>query len=403
MQRHHLNWTAAVVIVLLAVVAVWFFHFRHPVQKAPATPRGTPVSAVAAKLADVPVYIDSLGTVTPTRTVTVITQVNGILDSVDFKEGQFVHRGQVIARIDSRALEAQLVQAQGTLTHDKAALANAQLDLQRYRQLIKVGSITQQTLDTQVATVNEDQGTVVSDTGNVKNLQVQVSYCTITSPVDGVVGLRLVDPGNYVTTASTTGVAVITQLQPATVVYAVPEDYLGQIRQAMSRGAVAVLAYDRDKKTLLARGSLLAVDNQVDTSTGTIKVKAEFPQSGDALFPNQFVNARMQADTLNQIPVIPTAAIQHGTNGDFVFVVGTGGKVALRNVKAGPVSGDNTAILDGGVKAGERVVTDGADKLDNGSVVRVVAAAAPARASAASSAAAASASSAAAASRVTAN
>ena len=404
MKRHHLNWTAAVVIVLLAVVAVWFFHFRHPAQKAPATPRGTPVSAVAAKLADVPVYIDSLGTVTPTRTVTVITQVNGILDSVDFKEGQFVHRGQVIARIDSRALEAQLVQAQGTLTHDKAALANAQLDLQRYRQLIKVGSITQQTLDTQVATVNEDQGTVVSDTGNVKNLQVQVSYCTITSPVDGVVGLRLVDPGNYVTTASTTGVAVITQLQPATVVYAVPEDYLGQIRQAMSRGTVAVLAYDRDKKTLLARGSLLAVDNQVDTSTGTIKVKAEFPQSGDALFPNQFVNARMQADTLNQIPVIPTAAIQHGTNGDFVFVVGTGGKVALRNVKAGPVSGDNTAILDGGVKAGERVVTDGADKLDNGSVVRVVvAAAAPARASAASSAAAASASSAAAASRVTAN
>jgi multidrug efflux system membrane fusion protein len=403
MKRHHLNWTAVVVIVLLAVVAVWFFHFRHPAQKAPATPRGTPVSAVAARLADVPVYIDSLGTVTPTRTVTVITQVNGILDSVDFKEGQFVHRGQVIARIDSRALEAQLVQAQGTLTHDKAALANAQLDLQRYRQLIKVGSITQQTLDTQVATVNEDQGTVVSDTGNVKNLQVQVSYCTITSPVDGVVGLRLVDPGNYVTTASTTGVAVITQLQPATVVYAVPEDYLGQIRQAMSRGAVAVLAYDRDKKTLLARGSLLAVDNQVDTSTGTIKVKAEFPQSGDALFPNQFVNARMQADTLNQIPVIPTAAIQHGTNGDFVFVVGTGGKVALRNVKAGPVSGDNTAILDGGVKAGERVVTDGADKLDNGSMVRVVAAAAPARPSAASAATASPASSAAAASWVTAH
>ncbi|MFM0206275.1 efflux RND transporter periplasmic adaptor subunit [Paraburkholderia sediminicola] len=405
MKRHHLNWTAAVVIVLLAVVAVWFFHFRHPAQKAPATPRGTPVSAVAARLADVPVYIDSLGTVTPTRTVTVITQVNGILDSVDFKEGQFVHRGQVIARIDSRALEAQLVQAQGTLTHDKAALANAQLDLQRYRQLIKVGSITQQTLDTQVATVNEDQGTVVSDTGNVKNLQVQVSYCTITSPVDGVVGLRLVDPGNYVTTTSTTGVAVITQLQPATVVYAVPEDYLGQIRQAMSRGAVAVLAYDRDKKTLLAHGSLLAVDNQVDTATGTIKVKAEFPQSGDALFPNQFVNARMQADTLNQIPVIPTAAIQHGSNGDFVFVVGAGGKVALRNVKSGPVSGDNTAILDGGIKAGERVVTDGADKLDNGSLVRVVSAT-PARASAASSASAASASSAssaAAASRVTSN
>ncbi|WGS48083.1 efflux RND transporter periplasmic adaptor subunit [Paraburkholderia sp. D15] len=385
MKRTNLKWPALAVLVLLIVVAVWLLVFRHPARKAPAAPPGTPVSAVAAKLADVPVYIDSLGTVTPTRTVTVITQVNGILDSVDFKEGQFVRRGQVIARIDSRALEAQLVQAQGTLTHDKAALANAQLDLQRYRQLIKVGSITQQTLDTQVATVNEDQGTVVSDTGNVKNLQVQVSYCTIVSPVDGVVGLRLVDPGNYVTTTSTTGLAVITQLQPATIVYAVPEDYLGQIRRAMSRGAVAVLAYDRDKKTLLSHGTLLAVDNQVDTTTGTIKVKAEFPQSGDTLFPNQFVNARMQADTLNQIPVIPTAAIQHGTNGDFVFVVGAGNKVALRNVKSGPVSGDNTAILDGGVKAGERVVTDGADKLDNGSTVRVVAAT-PAGASGASGA-----------------
>ncbi|WCM21688.1 efflux RND transporter periplasmic adaptor subunit [Paraburkholderia bryophila] len=387
MKRTHLKWPALVVLVLLIVLAVWLLFFRHPARKAPAVPPGTPVSAVAAKLADVPVYIDSLGTVTPTRTVTVITQVNGILDSVDFKEGQLVHRGQVIARIDSRALEAQLVQAQGTLTHDKAALANAQLDLQRYRQLIKVGSITQQTLDTQLATVNEDQGTVVSDTGNVKNLQVQVSYCTITSPVDGVVGLRLVDPGNYITTTSTTGVAVITQLQPATIVYAVPEDYLGQIHRAMSRGAVAVLAYDRDKKTLLSHGTLLAVDNQVDTATGTVKVKAEFPQSGDALFPNQFVNARMQADTLKQIPVIPTAAIQHGTNGDFVFVVGAGNKVALLNVKAGPVSGDNTAILDGGVKAGEQVVTDGADKLDNGSAVRVVAAT-PAGASGASGASA---------------
>jgi membrane fusion protein, multidrug efflux system len=160
-----------VALVVLAVAALWFLRWRHPAPHAGAAPRGTPVSAVAAKLADVPVYIDSLGTVTPTRTVTVMTQINGILDSVDFREGQFVKRGQVIARIDSRALQAQLVQAQGTLTHDKAALANARLDLQRYRQLIKVGSITQQTLDTQAATVDEDEGTVVSDTGNVKNLR----------------------------------------------------------------------------------------------------------------------------------------------------------------------------------------------------------------------------------------
>jgi multidrug efflux system membrane fusion protein len=301
-----------------------------------------------------------------------MTQVNGILNAVDFKEGQHVRKGQIIARIDSRALEAQLAMAQGTLIHDQALLANARVDLQRFQQLIKTGSITQQTLDTQIALVREDEGTVQFDIGNVRNLQVQVGYCTITSPVDGVIGLRLVDPGNFVTTASTTGIAVITQLQPATIVYAVPEDYLGQIRKAMTRGPVAVLAYDRDKKTLLAKGTVLAVDNQVDTTTGTIKVKAEFDNAGDALFPNQFVNARMQADALNQVPVVPTAAIQHGSSGDFVFAIGAGNKVGLRNVKAGPTLGNDSAILDGGVKVGELVVTDGGDKLDNGSLVRVV-------------------------------
>jgi multidrug efflux system membrane fusion protein len=360
--------------VLLAAAAAWGWHSWHASPKPPAAPPRTPVTAVAARLADVPVYIDSLGTVTPTRTVTVITQVNGILESVAFKEGQHVRKGQVIAHIDSRALEAQLAQAQGTLVHDQAMLDNARLDLQRFRQLIKAGSIPQQTLDTQVATVREDEGLVQADAGNVRNLQVQVGYCTITSPVDGVIGLRLVDPGNYVTTTSTTGIVVITQLEPATIVYAVPEDYLGQIRKAVSRGRVVVLAYDRDKKTLLATGTLLAVDNQVNTTTGTINVKAEFPASGGALFPNQFVNVRMQADSMSQIPVVPTAAIQHGTNGDFVFVVGAGDKAALRNVKVGPVLGEDTAILDAGVKPGERVVTDGADRLDNGALVRAMAA-----------------------------
>jgi len=364
-------WAGSVVLLLVLAVIV-FLHF-HDAKKPVAPPPSTPVTAVAAKLANVPVYIDALGTVTPTRTITVVTQVNGILNTVNFKEGQRVKAGQVIATIDSRALEAQLLQAQGTLVHDQAALANARLDLGRFQQLIKVGSITQQTLDTQVATVQEDEGTVKSDAGNVKNLQVQVSYCTITSPVDGVVGLRLVDPGNYVTTTATTGVAVITQLQPATVVYAVPEDYLGQIHQAMARGAVPVTAFDRDKKNLLATGTLLALDNQVDTSTGTVKVKATFPSGADTLFPNQFVNARMQADTLNQVPVVPTAAIQHGSNGDFVFVVGANNKVTLRNVKSGPSYKDDTTILDNGIKPGEQVVTDGADKLDTGSLVKVVA------------------------------
>ncbi|RDU96645.1 efflux RND transporter periplasmic adaptor subunit [Trinickia dinghuensis] len=374
MKRRHLGWSALVAAVLVIPAAAWILHPVHAADKPAAATRGTPVTAVPVKRADVPVYIDALGTVTAIRTVTLVTQVNGILDSVDFREGQHVKKGQVIAHIDSRQLEAQLQQAQGTLEHDQATLANDRLNLQRYQSLIKIGSVTQQTLDTQAATVKQDEGTVTADTGNVKNLQVQVSYCTITSPVDGVIGLRLVDPGNYVTTASTTGMAVITQLDPATVIFAVPEDYLGQIHEAMARGPVKVLAYDRDKVKLLATGMLLALDNQADTTTGTVKVRAQFDHAGDALFPNQFVNARMQADTLNQVPVIPTAAIQHGTNGDFIFVVGAGNKAVLRNVKAGPVTGDDTAILDGGVKAGERVVTDGADKLDNGTLVRVVSA-----------------------------
>jgi membrane fusion protein, multidrug efflux system len=373
MKARPKGWLSAGSIVLLIVVAgIAFFHF-HNAQKPHAPPPATPVTAVAAKLANVPVYIEALGTITPTRTVTVMTQVNGILNTVAFKEGQRVKAGQVIATIDSRALQAQLLEAQGMLAHDQAALANARTDLVRYQQLIKAGSITQQTLDTQIALVHEDEGTVQADAGSVKNLQVQVSYCTITSPVDGVIGLRLVDPGNYVTTAATTGIAVITQLQPATVVYAVPEDYLGQIHRAMARGAVTVYAYDRDEKKLLATGSLLALDNQVDTATGTVKVKASFPTGADTLFPNQFVNARMQANTLSQVAVVPTAAIQHGTNGDFVFVVGAGNKVTLRNVKSGPAYQDDTAILDDGIKVGEQVVTDGADKLDNGSRVKVVA------------------------------
>lgn len=388
MKRKPLHWTALAAAVLLIAVAAWFFLIRRPAAPPPAAPRGVPVSAEAVKLADVPVYIDALGTVTAIRTVTLVTQVNGILDSVDFREGQHVTKGQVIAHIDSRQLEAQLQQAQGTLVHDQATLANDRLNLQRYQSLIKIGSVTQQTLDTQAATVKQDEGTVTADTGNVKSLQVQVSYCTIASPVDGVIGLRLVDPGNYVSTASTTGMAVITQLDPATVIFAVPEDYLGQIHEAMARGAVKVLAYDRDKRKLLATGALLALDNQVDTTTGTVKVRAEFDHAGDALFPNQFVNARMQADTLDQVPVIPTVAIQHGTNGDFVFVMGAGNKVVLRNVKTGPVNGDDTAILDGGVKAGERVVTDGADKLDNGSLVRVVSSASSASTASSASAAA---------------
>lgn len=365
----------AITVLLLTVLAaaLWYVLIATRHKAKPPLP-AEPVAAVAVTLQDVPVYIDALGTVTPTRSVTVISQVDGILAAVEFKEGQQVRQGQVIARIDDRALKAQLAVARGTLMHDQALLSNAQRDLARYRELIKAGSTTQQTLDTQASLVQQLQGTVAADQGSVQNLEVQLSYCTLTSPVDGVIGLRLIDPGNYVTTTSLTGIAVITQMNPATVVFAVPEDNLGTINQAMARGTVTVLAYDRNKHNLLATGSVLALDNQVDTSTGTVKVKAQFTDSGNVLFPNQFVNTRLKADTLMQVSVVPTRAIQHGSKGDFVFVLAnTGNTVSLRNIKTGPAMGDVTAILDNGLKVGEQVVTEGADKLDDGSPVKVVA------------------------------
>lgn len=370
-KRRTFAWVIGAVLLAVLVIALGLHFFGSAPKGKPPSP-GEPVAVVPVVLQDVPVYIDALGTVTPTRSVTVVSQVDGILSSVEFKEGQHVSKGQVIARIDDRALKAQLAVAKGTLAHDQAVLANAQRDLARYRDLVKAGSTSQQTLDTQASLVQQQQGTVAADQGNVQNLEVQLSYCTITSPVDGVVGLRQVDPGNYVTTTSTTGIVVITQMNPATVVFAVPEDDLGAINQALARGSVTVLAYDRNKKSLLATGNLLALDNQVDTSTGTIKVKAQFDDSGNALFPNQFVNARLKADTLSQVAVVPTRAIQHGSKGDFVFVV-NGNKASLRNVKTGASMGDVSAILDNGVKPGEQVVTEGADKLDDGSSVKVVA------------------------------
>lgn len=373
-RRHTFIWALSALVVL---AIAWSLYAHWPAMAHKDRPMGMggraePVAAVAVVPQDVPVYIDALGTVTPTQSVTVITQVDGILASVEFKEGQQVRKGQVIARIDDRALKAQLAQAQGILAHDQAVLSNAQRDLARYRELIKAGSISQQTLDTQISTVAQQLGTVAADQGSVQNLEVQLSYCTITSPVDGIVGLRQVDPGNYVTTASTSAIAVITQMKPATVVFAVPEDYLGAINQAKAAGVVSVLAYDRNKQNLLASGQLLALDNQVDTSTGTIKVKAQFDDADHLLFPNQFVNARLKAQTLDQVPVVPTRAIQHGSQGDFVFVV-AGSKASLRNVKSGPSVGDVTAILDASVMPGEQVITEGADKLDNGSAIKVVA------------------------------
>jgi multidrug efflux system membrane fusion protein len=365
---------AALLLALAAVAGGAYLVMASRPWKAAASavPAVTPVSAATVGAADVPVYVDALATVTPLRTVTLQAQVSGVLTAVDFKEGQAVHAGQVIATIDQRALRAQLLQAQGMLARDQAGLDNARLELARFQGLIKAGSITQQTLDAQLALVKQGAGSVMADEGGVANLQVQLDDTTIRSPIAGTVGLRLVDAGNYVAAGASPGIAVITQSAPVTLVFSIPEDDLAQVHKALAAGPVTVDAFDRSKTALLARGHLLALDNQVDTVNRTVRVKALFVKDAPNLIPNQRVEARMQVDTLKQVPVVPTQAIQHGAKGDFVFVADATGKAQLRNIQSGPIDGDSTAVINAAVKPGEVVVTAGAGKLDQGAPLRIV-------------------------------
>nr|WP_289814678.1 efflux RND transporter periplasmic adaptor subunit [Paraburkholderia caribensis] len=364
--------------VVAVGVVVWqafaaFHKPPHPVAQA------TPVTIGTVTRADVPLQFDALGTVTPRATVTVKTQVNGTLEAILVKEGQRVKAGQPIARIDSRALRAQLLEAQGTLEHDEALLANARADLTRYESLIDGGSISHQTLDTQRATLRQYQGTVKADQGSVANLRVQVGYCEIVAPMDGTIGLLSTDAGNYVTTSDTTGIATITSDSPTTVVYALPEDKMGDVVDAFhDKGALPVEVFARDKRTVLDHATLAAIDNQADTTTGTVKLKASAPNRDGRLFPNRFVNVRMTVGTLRDALTVPTVAIQHGASGDFVLTLAAAdakrgeGKVALRRVTAGVAYNDTTVIEQGGLKAGDTIVLDGADKLDDGSAVKIV-------------------------------
>ncbi|CAD6528571.1 Multidrug resistance protein MdtA [Paraburkholderia sabiae] len=363
---------AAVGVIVWQAYAAFHKPAHPPAQE-------TPVTIGTVKRADVPLQLDALGTVTPRATVTVKTQVNGTLEAVLVKEGQRVKAGQPIARIDSRALRAQLLEAQGTLEHDEALLANAQADLKRYETLIDGGSISRQTLDTQRATLRQYQGTVKADQGSVANLQVQVGYCDIVAPMDGTIGLLSTDAGNYVTTSDTTGIATITSDSPTTVVYALPEDRMGDVVDAFhDKGALPVEIFARDKRTVLDHATLAAIDNQADTTTGTVKLKASAPNAGGKLFPNRFVNVRMTVGTLNDALTVPTVAIQHGASGDFVLTLAStdvtkgAGKVALRRVTAGVAYNDATVIAQGNLKAGDAIVLDGADKLDDGSAVKIV-------------------------------
>ncbi|MGO9007321.1 MAG: efflux RND transporter periplasmic adaptor subunit [Beijerinckiaceae bacterium] len=340
---------------------------RHGVNPADAV---QPVGVATAASSDVSVIFDALGTVTPIYTVTVTSQIAGYLQEVAFKEGQDVKKGDFLAQIDPRPYEALKAQYEGQLLHDQGFLDQAKADLIRYQALMKQDSISRQQGEDQVYVVTQYQGSVKSDQAQVDAQKLNLVYCHIVSPITGRVGLRLVDPGNYVQPSNTTGLAVITQLDPISVIFIVPEDQLPAITEELNAGhELVTVAYDRANQHQLATGHVTVLDNQVDTTTGTVKLRAEFPNPDRKLFPSQFVNIRLLIRTLNNVITVPTAAIQRGAPGTYVYLVDDD-KVAARPVKLGVVDGDKVQI-ESGLAAGDRVVIDGADRLRDGARITI--------------------------------
>src|SRR6266853_985108 len=361
-------------LLLIGAAAGWWVYNRAPAPppaRQNAFAAAMPVVAAPAVAGDIDITLNALGTVTSLATVTIRSQISGQFVRVAYQEGQMIKKGDLVAEIDSRPYELALAQAQGALERDKALLQTAELDLKRYQDLAKTNAIPRQQLDTQMSLVVQDRGLVISDQAQIDTQKLNIAYCHIVSPVTGRAGLRLVDPGNYVTANDASGIVVITQLQPISVIFTVAEDNLPPIVKRLRAGAtLPVTAFDRSGATKLAAGALKTLDNQIDTTTGTLKLRAEFTNEDDSLFPNQFVNVRLLIDTLHDATVVPTSAIQRGAPGTFVYLVNADNTVAVRPVTLGPASAERVAI-QAGLAPRDRVVVDGADKLRNGARVVV--------------------------------
>jgi multidrug efflux system membrane fusion protein len=335
--------------------------------------RPIPVSTATVGRGDLKIFLSGLGTVTPVANVLVRSRVDGELLRVHFKEGQTVRAGDLLAEIDPRAFQVQLTQAEGQHARDKALLQNARIDLERYQLLWSQDSIAKQQVDAQQSLVRQYEGAVLADQGQIDNARLQLAYARITAPIGGRVGLRQVDPGNIVHASDANGLVTIAQVRPIAVLFTLPEDNLPLLVEKVQAGApIPVAAYDRQQRRLLANGTLLTLDNQIDTATGTVKLKAQFRNEDSALFPNQFVNVRMQIDTRRNVALLPTAAVQRGSQDNFVYLVGADRKVTLRTVQLGDTEGDQV-VIESGLQAGDQVVVDGIDKLREGSAVEPVA------------------------------
>jgi multidrug efflux system membrane fusion protein len=328
-----------------------------------------PVVVSTAQRGDLPVYFNGLGTVTAFNTVTVRSRVDGQLVSIAFKEGQFVHQGDLLAQIDPRPFQVQLEQALGQLAKDQAQRKDAEVNLERYKLLFKEGVIPQQQLDTQGALVGQVDGAITSDQSQIDNAKLQLTYSRITAPISGRIGLRLVDAGNIVHASDTNGLLVITQLQPISVIFSLPQDQLPQVNAKLHSGAqLAVDAYDRDDTAKIASGKLETIDNQIDLTTGTYKLKSMFTNADNALFPNQFVNVHLLVDTKRNLTIVPAAAIQRGPQGTYVYAADTDNTAKIRIVTIAQTTGDSVG-LSAGLNSGDAVVIDGLDKLQDGTKI----------------------------------